>query len=186
MNDEALAQRYYNHIGRLFLQAQRAFVKRSIVKLRARGHVHLTLAHSALLPHLDPRGTPVASLAEQAGMTKQSMRQLVLDLERQGYITRIPDPRDRRATLVTFTEEGWRFVRDAQEVKKEMEAEYLAILGQERFAELKQSLMLLTEKYDIEASEPYASERHIPLRPLSHKCQVSLVVNSKRGARQAP
>ncbi len=143
-----------NYIGRLFLQAQRAFAKRSIAKLRVRGHDRLTLAHSALFPYLDPCGTPVASLAEQAGMTKQSMRQLVLDLEEQGYTTRVPDPGDRRATLVMFTEEGWRFVRDAQEVKQEMEAEYLAILGQERFEDLKESLMTLIERSGKEEPEP--------------------------------
>ena len=91
-------------------------------------------------------------------MTKQSMRQIVLDLEEQGYITRVPDPSDRRATLVAFTEEGWLFVRDAQEVKQEMEAEYLAILGQERFEELRQSLMLLAEASSVEASEARGGE----------------------------
>ncbi len=129
-----------NHIGRLFLQAHRAFAKRSIGKLRERGHDHLTLAHTALLPHLDLEGTTVTVLAERAGMTKQSMRQLVLDLEAKGYVTRADDPSDRRATLVTFTEEGWRFLRDAHEIKKEMQAEYLAILGQERMEALEKSL----------------------------------------------
>ena len=73
-------------------------------------------------------------------MTKQSMRQLVLDLEESGYVRRLPDPGDRRATLVTFTEDGWRFLRDAHEVKKEMQAEYLAVLGPERMQEMERSL----------------------------------------------
>lgn len=140
-----------NHIGRLFLQAQRAFVKRSVAKLRARGYDRLTLAHTALFYYLDLSGTSVTALAERAGMTKQSMRQLVLDLEAQGYITRVPDPSDRRATLVMFTEEGWGFVHDAQEVKQEMEAEYLAILGQQRFEDLKESLTTLNERSSKDA-----------------------------------
>ena len=142
-----------DHIGRLFLQAQRAFFKRSIAKLRARGHDRLTLAHTALLPYLNPKGTSVTLLAERAGMTKQSMRQLVLDLENQGYIKRVPDPDDRRATLVIFTAEGMRFVGDANEVKKEMEAEYLAILGPGRLEELKNSLISLIEQNGLETSE---------------------------------
>jgi len=154
MNDEAFAQHHDNHIGRLFLQAQRTFVKQSIAKLRARGHDRLTLAHTALFPHLDSHGMSVTVLAEQAGMTKQSMRQLVLDLEDKGYVTRVPDPGDRRATLVTFTEEGWRFVRDAQEVKQEMEAKYLAALGPERFEDLKGSLTALIERAGKEDTEP--------------------------------
>ena len=45
-------------------------------------------------------------------MTKQSMRQLVLDLDKGYNIKRIPDPDDRRATLVIFTVEGRRFIED--------------------------------------------------------------------------
>ncbi len=146
MNDEEFFSQYDNHIGRLFLQAQRAFVKRSVAKLRARGHDRLTLAHTALFSYLDLSGTSVTTLAERAGMTKQSMRQLVLDLEEKGYVTRVPDPGDRRATLVTFTKEGWCFVRDAQEVKQEMEAEYLAILGPQGFEDLKGALTAVVER----------------------------------------
>ncbi len=142
-----------DHIGRLFLQAQRAFVKRSIAKLRARGHDRLTLAHTALLPYLNPKGTSVTLLAERAGMTKQSMRQLVIELENQGYIQRVPDPTDRRVTLVLFTEEGMRFVADANVVKQEMEAEYLTILGRDRLEALKHSLISLIEQTGVEASE---------------------------------
>ncbi len=131
------------YLGRLFLQAHRAFAKTSIAKLRARGHDRLTMAHTALLPHLDLAGTSVTTLAERAGMTKQSMRQLVLDLEENGYVKRTADLTDGRVTLVTFTEEGERFLRDAEAVKQEMQAEYLAVLGPKRLEELEQSLSTL-------------------------------------------
>jgi DNA-binding MarR family transcriptional regulator len=137
-------------IGRLFLQAQRAYFKRGIAKLRARGHDRVTLAHTTLLPYLDPEGTSVTNLAERAGMTKQSMRQLVLDLEDKGYIKRIPDPDDRRATLVIFTAEGRRFIEDGYEVKKEIDDEYRAILGEERVEALKGSLKTLIEKTGVD------------------------------------
>ena len=137
-------------IGRLFLQAQRAYFKRGIAKLRARGHDRVTLAHTTLLPYLDPEGTSVTNLAERAGMTKQSMRQLVIDLEDKGYIKRIPDPDDRRATLVIFTVEGRRFIEDGYEVKKEIDDEYRAILGEERVEALKESLKTLIERTRVD------------------------------------
>ena len=37
---------------------------------------------------------------ERAQITKQSMAELVLHLERLGYVERVPDPSDRRAKLV--------------------------------------------------------------------------------------
>ena len=137
-------------LGRLFLQAQRAYFKRGIAKLRARGHDRVTLAHTTLLPYLDPEGTSVTDLAERAGMTKQSMRQLVIDLEDKGYIKRIPDPDDRRATLVIFTVEGRRFIEDGYEVKKEIDDEYRALLGEERLEALKGSLKTLIEKTGVD------------------------------------
>ena len=110
----------------------------------------MTLAHTTLLPYLDPEGTSVTNLAERAGMTKQSMRQLVVDLEDKGYIKRTPDPDDRRATLVIFTVEGRRFIEDGNEVKKEIDDEYRAILGEERLEALKGSLKTLIEKTGVD------------------------------------
>ncbi len=124
------------HIGRLFQRVHRAFDTRAVEKLHARGHNGLTLAHTALLANLDLEGSRVTTLAERAGMTKQSMGQLALDLEQRGYILRAPDRADRRAVRVIFTDAGWQFVRDAYEIKQEIEAEYIAILGEERFAAL--------------------------------------------------
>jgi DNA-binding MarR family transcriptional regulator len=145
MNDEESFLPRDIYIGRLFLQAQRALTRRGIAKLRERGHDRLTLAHTALLHHLDVQGLSVTALAERAGMTKQSMRQLVLDLEDKGYVSRAADPRDRRAAIVTFTEEGRRLLADADQISTELEAECLALLGPERFEALRESLVCLTE-----------------------------------------
>jgi DNA-binding MarR family transcriptional regulator len=132
-----------HHIGRLFLQAHRAFSERSIAKLRQRGHAGLGLAHTLLLIHLDLAGTRITTLAERAGITKQAMGQLADDLEAQGYVARATDPADRRAVLLTFTDRGWEFLRDAHHVKREIEAEYVALLGPERWAALGEALRLI-------------------------------------------
>lgn len=136
-NAEALRDLREQHIGRLLLQAQRAFNQAAISKLQQRGYAGLSLAHTALLPHLDLEGTRITTLAERAGITKQGMGQLVTDLERQGLVSRAPDPADGRATLVSFTDEGWAYLQAAHEVKKEMEAEYAALLGDEGFEQLR-------------------------------------------------
>ena len=67
-------------------------------------------------------------------------------VEDKGYVKRIPDPDDRRATLVIFTVEGGRFIQDGSEVKKEIDDEYRAILGEERVEALKGSLKTLIER----------------------------------------
>jgi DNA-binding MarR family transcriptional regulator len=142
---EQIAELRQQHIGRLLLRAHRAFSLRSIEKLRMLGHAGLGLAHTALLAHLDLDGTRITTLAERAGVTKQAIGHLVQDLEHKGYIERSVDPSDRRATLVRFTDAGWQFLRDAHQVKREIEAEYIAILGAERMQELRLVLAMLLE-----------------------------------------
>jgi DNA-binding MarR family transcriptional regulator len=137
---ERIRETREQHIGRLFLRASRSFAALATRKLKERGHEGLGTAHTALLPHVDLGGTRATALAERAGMSKQAVGQVVRDLERQGYVERQPDPSDSRATLVRFTEAGWRFLRDAGDVKREIEAEYGAALGEERMRLLRSAL----------------------------------------------
>jgi DNA-binding MarR family transcriptional regulator len=139
---EALRQ---EHIGRLLLRAHRAFSELSFEKLRARGHEGLGITHTALLANLDLEGTNITVLADRAGITKQAMGHLVVDLEQKGYVQRVADPTDRRATLIKFTDSGQQFLRDAYYVKQEIEAEYTAVLGVERMEELRAALTILLE-----------------------------------------
>jgi DNA-binding MarR family transcriptional regulator len=135
-------------IGRIILQAYRAFASQSVAKLRERGYAQITLAHTALLASLDPEGTWIITLAERAGMTKQSMRQLAVDLEKQGYVKRTIDPQDKRATLVTLTEAGWQLLGDAQEIKQQMQLECRSLLGDEQMQTIEAGLVKLINHYD--------------------------------------
>ncbi len=142
------------HIGRLFLRASRSFAALATRKLREKGHLGLGTAHTALLPHMDLEGTRATDLAGRAGMSKQAVGQVVRDLERQGYVERRQDPTDGRAALVCFTDAGWSFLRDAGDVKREIEAEYSAILGVERMQLLRSALNDLLAHGEDEIKTP--------------------------------
>ncbi|MFC6013066.1 MarR family winged helix-turn-helix transcriptional regulator [Nocardia lasii] len=85
-----------------------------LARLAAAGHDAVRPAHGVVFQHLDDSGTTVSTLAERARMTKQSMAELVLYLEKHGYVTREPDPADRRAKLVAPTERGREVITIAQ------------------------------------------------------------------------
>jgi DNA-binding MarR family transcriptional regulator len=133
-----------HHTGRLLLRAYRAFQERAYDRLRARGHEGLSITHTGMLAHLDIEGTHIKTLAERAGVSKQAMGQLVSDLEAKGYVSCATDPADRRATLVYFTDTGREFLEDAYHVKREIEAEYTALLGEDRMADLMDMLEILS------------------------------------------
>ncbi len=141
------------HVGRLFLRASRSFAALATRKLKERGHEGLGMAHTALLPHLDAEegGTRATEIAQRAGMTKQAAGRVLRDLERLGYVERMADPQDARATLVAFTEEGWRFLEDAHHVEREIETGYAAVLGEERMGLLRSALEELLEHEEKKA-----------------------------------
>jgi DNA-binding MarR family transcriptional regulator len=128
------------NVGRLLLRAQRAFEAELNARLRERGYGDVRLAHSALFAHVDPEGTRSSELALRAGMTKQSMGELVADLEEKGYVERLEDPVDRRARVVRLTDKGRRHVRDALAIIGEIEEGYARRLGAGRLRTLRAGL----------------------------------------------
>lgn len=138
---EAIAALRQQHIGRLLLNAQRNYSQLAFTKIGQRGHGDLSLAHMNLFPHLDLKGTRITALAERMGVSKQAVGAMVAELEARGYLRREVDPDDRRAVLITFTETGWRFLQDSYEIKREIEAEYAAILGTEGLNDLRDLLL---------------------------------------------
>lgn len=134
-----------HHIGRLFLQAHRAYSAHAVELLRAKGYGELGPSHAAILPHIDLEGTRATVIAERAGMTKQGAGQVIDDLERQGLVTRTPDPSDKRAVLIHFTDAGWEYLRAAHDLKVEIESEYAELLGVGEFESLCANLARIVE-----------------------------------------
>jgi DNA-binding MarR family transcriptional regulator len=85
-----------------------------LARLAAQGPTAIRAAHGAVFQYLDDAGTTVSLLAERAQMTKQAMAELVVYLEAHGYVTRTPDPDDRRAKLVVPTARGREVIAVAQ------------------------------------------------------------------------
>lgn len=109
-------------------------------RLHARGYRDIRPAHSALFAHLDREGTRPSELARRAGMTKQSMGELVADLEAKGYVMRRDDPSDQRAKVVVLTEAGVRLDREAVRAIGAIESAYGRRLGPERLEALRAAL----------------------------------------------
>jgi DNA-binding MarR family transcriptional regulator len=107
-----------------------------LARLAERGHPEVRAAHSAVFQYLDDTGTTVSALAERAQMTKQAMAELVHHLEAHDYVSRVPDPADRRAKLVLATERGREVLAIARALVPEIEERVGAIVGAERVPSL--------------------------------------------------
>ena len=94
----------------------------------------------AVFQYLDDTGTTVSLLAERAQMTKQAMAELVQHLETHGYVTRVPNPHDRRAKLVLPTDRGHEVIAIAQGLVPELEARVAQLVGKDRVRALREDL----------------------------------------------
>jgi DNA-binding MarR family transcriptional regulator len=89
--------------------ADRAFQAHMVESAHQRGRPDLKPWHNAVFAHLGDTPRRAADLATAAGMTRQSMGELVRELVGLGILEMVPDPDDGRAKLVTFSKEGKRF-----------------------------------------------------------------------------
>ncbi len=87
-------------------KAARALRTDMLTHAHERGFTQIQPAHNAVFATLPPEGARTADMAARAGITRQSMGEVVRDMVRLGILEMVPDPADGRAKIVTFTEEG--------------------------------------------------------------------------------
>lgn len=134
-------------IGVLMLIPYRHMEQRVLAAVVAAGHP-ITLAQARVFQRLDAGGSRLTQLARASQVTKQAAGFLVDELERTGYLERVPDPRDGRARLIRITPAGREVVAVALVEQKRIEAEWERHLGPRRSAELRRSLESLREITD--------------------------------------
>ena len=136
------------NIGLLCFFAYRAIEARVLAAVAVAGFEDVTAAQGRVFARIDPDGTRITDLAERALITKQTAGFLVDQLERAGYVRRVPDPRDARARLVQIAGRGRAAVEVARQAEAKVEAEWTAHLGQEATLQLRQALARLREITD--------------------------------------
>lgn len=139
------------NLGLLCFYPTRAMEARLFAALAAAGFDDITPAQARIAARVGPGGTRLTDLAEQALVTKQTAGHLVDQLERAGYVRRVPDPTDARARLVQMAERDDRLPALARKVEAEVEGEWTAHLGDEAAAQLRVALERLRE-----ITDPYA------------------------------
>jgi len=96
--------------------------------------------HGCVFRFVRGPGMRLTVLAEMAGMTKQSIGEIVDDLEARGYVKRIPDPEDKRAKLICLTERGERAQETGLALFSKVEEQWAERYGAKRIAQLRELL----------------------------------------------
>ncbi len=130
------------HLGRLLGHAMRRFDTRVLQLMAASAQAPLALsnlaardkvgaAHIHITRHLPLAGARLTELAQAAGLTKQSMGDLVDQCEAWGLVARSADPLDARARRIAFTPAGLDWLAAFQAAVTQAEAEFRAAVGAE-------------------------------------------------------
>ncbi|XVU27644.1 MarR family winged helix-turn-helix transcriptional regulator [Actinoplanes sp. CA-054009] len=135
------------NLGLLLFLPYRFMESAVLAELKAHGH-DLPLNQARVFQRIGPDGSRLAELAEAAQVSKQTVGSIVDQLERSGYVRRVPDPADARARLVTLTAEGHELVELSRPVVRDIEAAWEKHLGRTRARQLREALTALSEITD--------------------------------------
>jgi DNA-binding MarR family transcriptional regulator len=129
-------------------------------ELEDAGYADIRPTHGCVFRFVRDDGMRLTELARLAGMTKQSVGELVDDLVGLGYVERIPDPEDRRAKLICLTDRGIEAQRVGFGLLGEIEDRWTERFGAARVKELR---ALLEEAVSEDAPEaiPELRERRL-------------------------
>ena len=128
------------HLGRLMGHALRRFDERVLSLMASNFEVPMALsnlaardqvgaAHIHITRHLAIGGSRLTELALSAGMSKQAMGDLIDQCDAWGLVRREPDPYDKRARRVVFTESGLLWLEAFRVAVAKAEEEFRQAVG---------------------------------------------------------
>ena len=124
----------------LLMVASNVIVSNIQNRLDKIGFADIRPAHGFVFLRLSHGGATGQELAQYLDISKQATSQLVEYLEQRGYVRRQPSAEDARNKIVELTDKGWQCIEATETVLKGLQAEWSALLGQERLETLQQDL----------------------------------------------
>jgi DNA-binding MarR family transcriptional regulator len=114
-------------------RANRALQIHMVEGAHRRGYPEIKQSHNAVFATLLVSGNRATDMADRAGITRQSMGEIVREMVDLGILEMRPDPDDRRAKLVTYTEHGLEFARAGYQHLIDLEKRFAEEFGEEEY-----------------------------------------------------
>lgn len=140
------------NLGLLLFIPYRHLESAVLEALRDQGH-DIPLNQARVFQRIDAGGSRLSQLAEASQLSKQTVGSIIDQLERAGYVRRVPDPDDARARLVVVAERGMEAIALGTPVLEGVIDSWRAHLGEATFADLRRSLEALREITDLDRSK---------------------------------
>ncbi|HZZ65499.1 MAG TPA: MarR family transcriptional regulator [Candidatus Baltobacteraceae bacterium] len=134
----------------LLLAAYQATARELVAALERAGHVDIRTKHGAVFANIEGTGTRATVIAQRAKLSKPAMGEVIDELERLGYLTREPDPQDRRAKLLVPTKRGREVIRLVVAFTASLEQRLQKELGAKRYADLREALFAIAPDTQVQ------------------------------------
>jgi len=126
-----------SNLGFLLAKASQRWNELLHDRLAAAGYGHVRPAYgSLLLPLWEEDGLRLGELARRARLSKQTLTTMARLLERDGLVTRDPDPADARAVRVRLTRQARELRPVAERALAEIEAALAERIGEQGTGDL--------------------------------------------------
>ena len=122
------------------------------------GHPGIKRTHNAVFATLRPQGLRAVDMAAQMGITRQSLGEVVREMVDLGILEMRPDPTDRRAKLVTYSEEGLRVAGEGFAHIKDLDSRFVEEFGPEDYATARRVLERVAEMLAEDAESQALSQ----------------------------
>lgn len=141
----------------LIVRTAKALVERVQAE---RGHDHsaptagFTVVHGLAARYLASHDDVTAGeLARYLRITKQSTSEVVAQLEQAGIVQRAPHPRDRRARILTLTDDGRTRLAEGRGRFAAIEDEWAAVAGREQLDTVRAALLAFLDLDAVRTEE---------------------------------
>ncbi len=121
-------------------RANRVMQADMVREAHRRGFTQVKQAHNAVFSTLGEGGARASDMAARAGITRQSMGEIVRDLTSLGILTTTPDPQDRRAKLITYTPVGLELTTSGYQHILDLEERFAQEFGGEHYEAARDAL----------------------------------------------
>ena len=139
-------------------RANRALQTDLVRQAHARGHTEVKMTHNSVFATLHTGPGRAADMAARAGITRQSMGEVIRDMVALDLLEMLPDPNDGRAKVVSYSEHGLVVAGDGFSYLADLEDLFAEEFGEHEYAVVRDLLARLTDVLErYAAAETQAS-----------------------------
>jgi DNA-binding MarR family transcriptional regulator len=138
----------------LLLAGFRTMADRGSDELAALGYDDVRPVHDFALHSILAGADSASELGRAMSITKQAAAKTISLLESRGYVSRNPDPADKRRMRLAVTERGTSMMREGEAIFDRLRAEWERQVGAEAVDALEQTLQLYVGSNAISIDSP--------------------------------